>query len=74
MRKGYGVGFWKAIRKDRDLVHSKISFLVGNRDRVTFWKDKWCEDNPLSATFPSLLALAISKEAWVKGVVESLLL
>ena len=55
-------------------MHSKISFLVGNGDRVKFWKDKWCEDNPLSATFPSLLALAISKEAWVKGVVESLLL
>ncbi|KAL6333095.1 hypothetical protein AAG906_028278 [Vitis piasezkii] len=43
----------------------KISFLVGNGKRVKFWKDKWYGDKPLSVSFPSLLALATSKEAWM---------
>ena len=61
MREGYGVGFWNAIRKDWNLVHRRISFLMGNGHKVTFWKDKWCGDNSLSVTFLSLSALAVSK-------------
>ncbi|RVW71749.1 hypothetical protein CK203_057085 [Vitis vinifera] len=30
VRDGYGVGLWKAIRKDWDLLISMVSFLVGN--------------------------------------------
>ncbi|RVW58949.1 Clathrin interactor EPSIN 2 [Vitis vinifera] len=33
--------------------------------RAKFWKDKWCGDKPLNASFPSLYVLTISKEAWV---------
>ena len=28
VKEGHGVGFWKAIKKDWDLVSSRISFLV----------------------------------------------
>ena len=35
---------------------------------MSFWKDKWCETTPLCEYFPSLFALATSKEAWVKNV------
>ena len=39
-KKGYVVGLWKAIRKNWDLVRSKLSFVVSNGQRVKFWKDK----------------------------------
>ena len=63
--------FWKAIRKKWGLVCSRISFLVGNRRRVKFWKDKWCGIASLGSSFSSLFALAISKDAWVKDVWNS---
>ena len=40
VRKVYGVRLWKVIRKDWDLVSNRISFLLGNRQSVRFWKDK----------------------------------
>ncbi|RVW24939.1 hypothetical protein CK203_079533 [Vitis vinifera] len=64
-RGGYGVGLWKTIRKLRDLVSCKLSFSVGNRKRIKFWKGKWCGDEPLNVSFPSLFALSNSKDAWV---------
>ncbi|RVW53588.1 hypothetical protein CK203_068938 [Vitis vinifera] len=36
--------------------------------RVKFWKDIWCGDKPLCVSFPSLFALAVFKDAWVKDV------
>ena len=35
---------------------------------VKFWKDIWCGDEPLCVSFPSLFALAVFKDAWVKDV------
>ena len=35
---------------------------------MSFWKDTWCGDTPLCASFPSLFALVDPKEAWVKDV------
>ena len=55
VRKGYGVGLWKAIRKLGHIVSSRLSFVVGNGQRVSFWKDTWCGDTPLCTSFPSLL-------------------
>ena len=42
--------------------------MVGNKRRVKFWKDKWCGVIPLCDSFPTLFALVVSKEAWVKDV------
>ena len=66
--EGYGVGLWKAIRKFGHLVSSKFSFVVGNVQRVSFWKDTLCGDTPLCVSFPSLFALVDPKEAWMKDV------
>ena len=55
VREAYGVGLWKGIRMDWDFVDSRISFLVGNRWRVRFWRNRWCEDSPLCVFFPCLL-------------------
>ena len=71
VRGGYGVGLWKAIRREWHVVSSRLSFVVGNGQMVKFWKDRWCGDSPLCVSFPTLFALAVSKDAWVKDVWSS---
>ncbi|RVW15967.1 mRNA-capping enzyme [Vitis vinifera] len=65
VREGYGVGFWKEIRKEGSLLLKNVSFAMGDGRRVRFWKDIWCGNIPLCEAFPSLFALAVSQDAWV---------
>ncbi|RVX05596.1 hypothetical protein CK203_027274 [Vitis vinifera] len=67
-REGHGVGFWKAIRNLGHLVSSRFSFVVGNGQWVSFWKDKWCGNSLLCNSFPSLYVLTANKEAWVSDL------
>nr|CAN69266.1 hypothetical protein VITISV_043642 [Vitis vinifera] len=66
--EGHGVGLWKTLRKEWEVVKSRLVFVVGNGKRIKFWKDIWCGDESLCVSFPSLFALAVSKDAWVKDV------
>ena len=68
VRIGYEPGFWKVIRKWGYFISNKMSFVVGNGQRVKFWKDKWCDDTPLCHSSPSLIAISSSKEAWVRDI------
>ena len=68
LREAYEVGLWKAIRKVGGLLSCRVAFLVGNGRNVRFGKDKWCGDEPLCISFPSLFVVASSKEAWVEEV------
>ena len=45
-----------------------VDFVVSNGRRVRFWQDRWCRDEPLRDAFPSLFAIAASKEALRGGV------
>ena len=63
VREAHGVGLWKGIRMDWELVGARISFSVGNKRRARFWRDRWCGDSPLCESFPSLFALSTEKEA-----------
>ena len=36
LRDGYGVGQWKATRREWHVVSSKLSFVVSNGQRVKF--------------------------------------
>ncbi|RVW39006.1 putative ribonuclease H protein [Vitis vinifera] len=63
-----GVGLWKAIRKKWGLFDGRVAFHLGNGQRVKFWKDKWCGDEPLCESFPSLFSISMSKNAWVSDV------
>ena len=65
VREGYGVGFWKEIRKEGVLMFKNVSFTVGDGRRVKFWKDIWCGNIPLCEAFPSLFAFVVSQDAWV---------
>ena len=67
-REAYGYRLWKAISKMGHQVTPFVGFVVGDGEKVKFWKDKWCETIPLSEAFPSLFALASNKEAWVNEV------
>ncbi|RVX22876.1 hypothetical protein CK203_008272 [Vitis vinifera] len=44
---------------------------MGDGRRVRFWEDRWCGDDALSVSFPSLYAMPASKEAWVVEVWDS---
>ena len=52
-------------------MKNKIVFSMGDGRRVRFWEDRWCGDDALSVSFPSLYAMAASKEAWVVEVWDS---
>ena len=60
--KRFGVGFWKAI-KEWNYLSGRLAFQVGNGQRVRLWMDKWCGDESLSESFPSLFTLSTSKKA-----------
>ena len=62
------MGFWKVLRKWGHLVSNQFSFVVGDRKRIKFWKDRWCGDCSLYVAFPSLFSLANVKEAWVEDL------
>ena len=64
---GYGVGLWKFVRKEQNTFLCSLSFVMGN-GRVKFWTDKWYRDEPWCVSFPSLYAIAISKEEWVEDL------
>ena len=64
----YGVSVWKAVRMDWELVGKEMAFVVGNGRRVKFWRDRWCGEESLRVAFPTLFAIAASKEAWVEEV------
>ncbi|KAL6345797.1 hypothetical protein AAG906_017549 [Vitis piasezkii] len=57
-RGRHGVGLWKAIRKE----------WLGMYSSLAFRKDKWCGDEPLYESFPSLFAISRAKDAWVSEV------
>ena len=61
----YGVGLWKAIKKDWEIIRSRSRFIVGNGRKVKFWKDLWCEFQALKDVFPNLFRLAVNKDQWV---------
>ncbi|RVW36183.1 hypothetical protein CK203_100357 [Vitis vinifera] len=72
VRQGYGMGFWKEIRKKGSLMLKNIVFSMEDGRRVRFWKDKECGNNTLCDSFPSLYALADSKDAWIVDCWDSL--
>ena len=65
MRGNYGSGVWQEIRKEWEAFLPDTFCSLGNGRRVRFWKDKWCGEEPLSLTFPSLFSIATNKEAMV---------
>ena len=51
VRGGYGVGLWKTFRKEWIVVSSRLYLVVGNGQRVKFWKNRLCGMNPFMFLF-----------------------
>ena len=68
VRGPFGTGVWKEIREEWKTFSLTTLCSVGNGRRVRFWKDFWCEEEPLALTFPSLFSLTVNKEAMVADV------
>ena len=62
------LGLWKVIRKKWLLLDGRLTYHVGNGQKVRFWKDKWCGDGLLCESFSSLFSISMSKNVWVSEV------
>ena len=68
VRNRYKVSLWKVMRKEWNLLGSRVVFFVSNERRVRFWFDKWCGNKPLKHLFPFLFDIVIPRDAWVVDV------
>lgn len=64
-KEGYGVDFWKAIKKNWEVFKSRICFVVENGRRIKFWLDKWCGDTLQKESFTTLFSITNSKDSLV---------
>ena len=62
----------KAIQNGWEVVSSVTSFKfkADNRQRVEFWKDRWCGNSSLDESFPKLLSIASAKDTWLVEIWE----
>ena len=67
---GMESGFGNPLGRNETLSWAFVPFVAGNRRRMKFWMDKWCRDEPLCVSFPSLYTLGVAKEAWVADLWE----
>ena len=70
-RVSFGVGLWKDIRKEAQQLKQKCKLLLGDASRIRFWEDRWCGENPLCVSFPTLYVVAASKGATLGEVWET---
>lgn len=59
----YGVSLWKAIHNEAGFLKKRCSIQLGKGERIRFWKDGWCDDNPLCINFPNLYSIASTKRS-----------
>ena len=43
---------------------------VGNGERIRFWHDHWCGDEPLKKTFPDLFSIARDKDVAIANIMS----
>jgi hypothetical protein len=46
--------FWHSIQRIKHIFRRGAKFYPGARSNLSFWKDTWIGDEPLSVRFPSL--------------------
>ena len=47
-----------------------IVYEIGNGSRVMFWRDRWCGETPLVASYPKLFRFCLDKEASVTELMK----
>ena len=66
------MGLLKDIRKQAQQLKQKCKLMLGDGGRIRFREDRWCGENPLCVTFPTLYAVAASKGDIVGEVWETI--
>lgn len=61
-REGRMTHFWKGVLEVKDDFFKYCKNVVGNDKLVSFWRNIWCGDLPLSVRFPRLFDLARDKD------------
>ena len=46
------------MRREALQLKQDCKLIVGEGDRIRFWEDIWCGENPLCTSFPTLYAVA----------------
>ncbi|KAG2688943.1 hypothetical protein I3760_09G116800 [Carya illinoinensis] len=70
VRRAYGVGLWKHIRRGWGVFNHHVKLCVGTGSRIKFWRDVWCASRALKDLYPSLFQLARDKDVLVEEVME----
>jgi hypothetical protein len=61
----HGRGLWKFISKEWHYFSNFIKLIPGDGSKISFWREAWCGNSPLSEVFPGLFSLASNKEATI---------
>ena len=71
IRGTYGCGLWKGIMSGWGVYSQHVEIVVGQGNRVRFWKDKWCGDTILMDRFPRLFTCSTHWDATIDNVLTS---
>ena len=61
---GWGVhrcGLWRGIHMGWETFSKNTRFEIGVENRVKFWQDWWCGDQPLQLTFSVLYEISVNR-------------
>lgn len=62
----YGVGCWKSISKLWEMFSQHKHLVVGNRQHISFWRDKWLGNTPLGVSYHNIFRIANEPDATVQ--------
>lgn len=57
---------------NNDPFYEFFTLHIGNGTQTKLWRDIWCDELPLRASFPNLFAMAANKEALVSDYLSFL--
>jgi hypothetical protein len=62
--------FWRGIMDSKEEYCNNKKMEIGNGYSTSFWRDKWCGDEPLSMKYKRLFELSLNKEINVNWVLR----